>query len=287
MTRNLLAVLVLAACTVDHSGLIGSDAGAADARIALDVFTRTDAGGGPDSGNDAFTPDTGIPNDAGFDAGNDAGFDAGNDAGFDAGNDAGFDAGFDAGPPDPCTVGPDSDGDGVRDNCDECPGYDDANDADSDGVADGCDDWSCGAARPSVPETVRREAIVISSVNIHGGGNVAVVRPEETFDILFDWQIGNEGCSGCIRQVEWGFTGVGRLGCVYDANPPPGGTSGSATIPNIPIGPMTMGVFELRFNLGQQNFCDEITTWHDAEPSSEQTIGYVCVPPAGIEYPGG
>ncbi len=33
----------------------------------------------------------------------------------------------------------DTDGDGVRDECDTCPGYDDHDDADGDGIAGGCD----------------------------------------------------------------------------------------------------------------------------------------------------
>ncbi len=39
----------------------------------------------------------------------------------------------------PCTSGPDTDGDGVPDNCDICPGSDDTVDTDADGNPDGCD----------------------------------------------------------------------------------------------------------------------------------------------------
>ncbi|MCA9254197.1 MAG: hypothetical protein KDA33_01110, partial [Phycisphaerales bacterium] len=39
--------------------------------------------------------------------------------------------------------GPDSDGDGVPDACDVCPGFDDNIDSDGDGVPDGCD-TPCG-----------------------------------------------------------------------------------------------------------------------------------------------
>ncbi|HUU98605.1 MAG TPA: thrombospondin type 3 repeat-containing protein [Phycisphaerae bacterium] len=39
--------------------------------------------------------------------------------------------------PDECE--PDSDSDGVIDDCDECPGFDDSQDADDDGLPDGCD----------------------------------------------------------------------------------------------------------------------------------------------------
>lgn len=56
-----------------------------------------------------------------------------------AGADADADADADAeGDGDVCT-GPDTDGDGVPDDCDVCPGFDDAADADGDGVPDGCD----------------------------------------------------------------------------------------------------------------------------------------------------
>ncbi|MCP4566101.1 MAG: hypothetical protein GY841_00830 [FCB group bacterium] len=39
----------------------------------------------------------------------------------------------------------DDDGDGVPDGCDICPGYDDTIDTDTDGIPDGCD-WKCGDA---------------------------------------------------------------------------------------------------------------------------------------------
>ncbi|MFK7998287.1 MAG: hypothetical protein AB8H86_01775 [Polyangiales bacterium] len=279
--RSDLSLFLLAGCAVDHSGLIGNDAAPIDV-VMTDVFTRPDSGPGPDSGVDAFAPDVGLSLP---DAGNDAGFDAGNDAGFDAG-----DAGNDAGPVDPCSVGDDTDGDGVRDNCDECRGYNDANDAndaDGDGTADGCDDWSCGPTRLSAPSVVEREEIQISAVTIGGSGNSAMVRPEDTFEITFDWTLGDAGCPGCIRQVEWGFTRIGRLGCEYDGNPPPSGVAGSAVISNIPIPPGSSGVYELRFALGQQRACADITNWHNGEPGLDHTIGHVCVPPAGIEYPGG
>ncbi len=41
------------------------------------------------------------------------------------------------GVPDGCE--PDTDGDGVIDGCDQCPGFDDSADIDGDGIADGCD----------------------------------------------------------------------------------------------------------------------------------------------------
>jgi hypothetical protein len=41
--------------------------------------------------------------------------------------------------PEPDPYHPDSDGDGVPDVCDRCPGFDDAVDGDGDGIADGCD----------------------------------------------------------------------------------------------------------------------------------------------------
>ena len=106
------------------------------------------------------------------------------------------------------------------------------------------------------------------------------------FEIAFDWNVGDEGCPGCIRQLEWGFDRIGRLGCVYDDNPPSSGASGSALISNIPIPPSAAGLYQLRFNLGQEYACDDIDNWHGGStPPATQTFGVVCVPPPGIAMP--
>ena len=107
-----------------------------------------DSGGADDAGRDAGTDGGvevdagGIPGDGGVDGGGDGGLDvdAGPDAGVDAGPDAGIDAGTDAGPACPMS-GPDEDGDGVTDTCDNCPTRANAGqgDSDDDSVGDACD----------------------------------------------------------------------------------------------------------------------------------------------------
>lgn len=186
---------------------------------------------------------------------------------------------------DSCLVGPDSDGDGVTDACDVCVGFDDGADDDGDGVADACDDWPCGI-RPVISGLVSGNSIVVSNVDIAEQGNTIALHADEPFELEFDWTLNDEECPNCIDQVEIGFTRTGRIDCVYDSNPPPEGASGNARIAEVVLPAEAVGIYELRFALGQGFSCDnEDSDWFGDEPGEEHTVGVVCVPPAGIATP--
>lgn len=111
-----------------------------------------DASSGVDAGVSDSGPlaDAGEPIDGALPDGPED--DGGEDAGWaDGGEDAGFDAGDDAGP---VCDGPDEDGDGIPDECDNCPSVPNplqedvreiANGFEADGVGDACD------PRPTLP----------------------------------------------------------------------------------------------------------------------------------------
>lgn len=260
----LAAALGATGCFLDRSGTLtrGGDAGP----MAHDAAVMTDAGTSDAGSRDAGNVDAGSRDAGDVDAG-----------ARDAGD-------VDAGAPDggdPCVGGPDEDGDGVPDACDVCPDGDDTVDLDGDGTPFDCDEWPCGAAPPTVPGTASGEWIEIDQVQVGDGpglGNTWVVEAEEAVRLRFDWSIDDDGCGGCIDQIEVGLVPGGRLDCVYDANPPGGGASGSADLDF--DAPATPGLVELRFNLGRRFDCDDDgNVWWDGEPPASHTFGVLCVTP--------
>ena len=251
-----LFFLGLASCALDSSG------------VGPAVNSELDAGS-EDGGRDANLPDA--PSDARMmDAGP-----ATRDAGPVARDAGPRDAGSDV---DECSTGADEDGDSVSDACDRCPGFDDREDDDGDGIPDGCDDWPCGV-RPVIDTPVSGEFITISGVQIAGGENTRVLNVGDTFDIRVDWAIDDTDCPGCINQIELGFTRISRfVNCLYDANPPNGGESGTDEITAfVPTG--STGVYELRFNRGLNFSCPLSRQWWNSAPGPERTIGAVCIRP--------
>lgn len=156
-----------------------------------------------------------------------------------------------------------------------CNGRDD----DGDGLRDPCDPWPCGAMMPSITEPVAAESIAISGVRVDGAAPVQVVRAGATPVVTFDFAIDDVGCGGCRDQIEIGTAPGGRLECVYDANPPGSGATGSASVTLPPLTTATPQRIDVRFNLSQDYGCDRHVGWWGGEPGAAQSFAVLCVVP--------
>lgn len=225
---------------------------------ARDAGDLVDAGDDVDAATDAGWSDAG-PSDAGSDP------DAASSA--DAG-------GAEAGP---CGEA-DSDGDGVGDLCDVCPGGDDADDGDADGTPDFCDDWPCGATRPAVPLAWTRETITPTAVRQTAGGrsvvgNTTVANPGEALSFEVDWTLAQQPCGLCRVQLEYGLVPGMPFACGFDGSVPAGGFSGGN--PALVAAPTTEGLYFLRLNLSRDSGCT--SGWFAGAPPVEQSIVAICV----------
>jgi hypothetical protein len=133
---------------------------------------------------------------------------------------------------------------------------------------------------PVVPGSVTAEWITISGTTTSSGSPVAVVPAGAMESVVFDYFIRDDGCAGCIDQIEYGLVPGARLGCVYDGTPPPSGVSGMRTLvltmPPVP-GPQRI---DLRFNFSQRYFCAEPPPgWWTGEPGDAETFAVFCVVP--------
>jgi len=225
--------------------------------------------------------------------------------GAPAGDDVGDDGGPGVPPDADACAGPDGDGDGVGDACDACPmdnpndsdgdgvcnsadacaAGDDGADADNDGVADACDDWPCGA-KPSSPSSVvtwatTDENVTLSLIDVASQAQLAVVTAGSTFDVGAAYSIIDCQCPGCIDQIEIGVFGVGKQACLYNGNP---NGNGNCTSPTVGVAsrtitaPATPGVYELRFNRGNDTSCQNNGDWWaNVAPGTGNTFALVCV----------
>lgn len=281
-----VCLVLILGCTVEHYGLLPADASDGGVDSSADVAFNLDAPGSDaaDVGRDVEAPIDASP---AVDAGSDSGPLVFSDATpvFDAGSDAALmDAGFDAAPMDAgsvdvgvdadvCTTGPDADMDGVSDACDLCAGEDDRIDVDGDAIPDACDPWPCSDL-PTPTETVRQEFIEISNVRLGEGSNRTVTESGASVRLRFDYTLNDTGCAGCPNQIEVGSQRAGRIGCIYDGTPPPGGVSESVER-LLTVG--EPGVVELRFNLGRNSSCAPFAGWWPSAPGPEHTFALICV----------
>lgn len=192
---------------------------------------------------------------------------------------------------DPCDACPDdnpddSDGDGVCNSADVCPAGRDDEDTDGDTIADACDDWPCGV-KPAAPmATVMwdtgNENITLSMIDVATSGQLAVVTAGTQFTVAARYSIIDCQCPGCIDQIEVGFHTIGKAGCIYNGNPAGNGNCTNATTGNgnrTVTAPMTPGVYELRFNRGNDNSCQNNGAWWaNVPPGAGNTFALVCVP---------
>jgi hypothetical protein len=150
-------------------------------------------------------------------------------------------------------------------------------DADGDGLRDPCDPWPCGASQPTVVVPVAGEFISIDNVSLAGGSNVIVASSGASVAVTLDFAINDTACGGCRDQIEIGTVPGSRFGCIYDANPPPGGASGT-WMQNVPMPTVSAPTLvDLRFNLRQDFGCG--ADWWAGAPGPAQTFGAVCVVP--------
>ena len=191
---------------------------------------------------------------------------------------------------DPCDACPndnpdDSDGDGVCNSADTCAQGPDNKDADSDGIADACDDWPCGV-KPAAPSAVvtwvsGAENVTLSGIDISTAGQRAVVAAGAMVSVTAGYNIVDCVCPGCIDQIEIGFHTSGKAACLYNGNPNGNGncmtpTTGVAT--RTITAPATPGVYELRFNRGNDNSCQNNGAWWaNVAPGAGNTFALVCV----------
>jgi hypothetical protein len=205
----------------------------------------------------------------------------------------------------PICAGPDRDGDGVNDPCDACPddSPDDSDgdgvcnsvdacaegpdnvDADGDRIADACDDWPCGVKPASPAASVTwasgNENVTLSAIVVATAGQRAVVAANAMFPVKSDFSIVDCQCPNCIDQIEIGFHTIGKAGCLYNGNPAGSGNCNTPTTGDdtrMVRAPTTPGVYELRFNRGNDNSCQSNGVWWaNVPPPAGNTFALVCV----------
>jgi hypothetical protein len=170
------------------------------------------------------------------------------------------------------------------------PAADACIDSDHDGVCDSIE-WPCGDLPPPLGTSIAVDDngspdVDVSSINGGSSGQRLAGTAGQTVTIKLHYSI-SDTCGGCIDQIEYGWGGGDRIGCLYDDQPGTGGVSGSAgTNPTITFKlPATTGVYDLRINDGQNYGCNDprgsnqVTPqgWWQANPGSANAIAKVCV----------
>jgi hypothetical protein len=189
-------------------------------------------------------------------------------------------------PPDACA---DGDHDTVCDVADKCPNGDDRVDGDADTIPDACDTWPCGAEPGSPSNTVLfppSSGLIVSnltSISFAGEGDQTssvaagtVARLDYDFGLLFS--CGAQ--SSCREQIEFGFAGVGRIGCLVDSTQNDNVFLAALNRHTDLAVPATPGVYQLRVKSAfNQSGCGTSTDFTNGEPGGSNTVAIVCVPP--------
>ena len=82
-------------------------------------------------------------------------------------------------------------------------------------------------ARDRIAASSSFAGVTISSVQINGGSNTAIIAPGSTFNLSLNYSIIDPGCPGCIDEIEIGFSTAGApFTCIYTGIPGVEGTSG-------------------------------------------------------------
>jgi len=181
----------------------------------------------------------------------------------------------------PCA---DDDHDTICNTVDVCANGDDRLDGDADTIPDACDNWPCGVEPGAPSNTVVVGPGLTGMRNISLAGEAdqtsavaAATSVEFDFDFGLLYTCGQQ--SSCREQMEVGFAGVGRLGCIVDETHGDNlflfvsGVTTRVTVPSTP------GVYDLRikaaFNASGCGSSDQFT---GGEPGSNATVAIVCVP---------
>lgn len=164
-------------------------------------------------------------------------------------------------------------------------------DDDADGVCNSMDTWPCGAqpTPPGSPITLdevngsNHMTISLSNTALTGGQRLYSVAPGATFTVTANYSIIDCICTGCIDQIQIGLIPGTAKECLYNGNPSsPCTTATTGTGMRTLTAPMTTGVYQVRFRLGQDLDCDGENNDHDGwwtnvPPNAAQTVALVCV----------
>lgn len=108
-------------------------------------------------------------------------------------------------------------------------------------------------------------SVTISNVLVNGGAITAPVEPGSTINVTLDYHIFDDGCPGCIDQIQVGFTHSSPNGCVYDGIPGPSpGESGTASFTI--TAPAVSGTYYLGFDRSQALSCP--VGWWSGAPTT-------------------
>jgi hypothetical protein len=125
------------------------------------------------------------------------------------------------------------------------------------------------------------ENVTLSMIDVANQDQRAVVTPGASIAIKAAYSIVDCQCSGCIDQIEIGFHSIGKATCLYSGNPNGNGncqvaTTGMTT--RTITAPAQPGVYELRFNRGNDNSCqDNGMWWANVPPGDGNKFALVCV----------
>jgi hypothetical protein len=162
-------------------------------------------------------------------------------------------------------------------------------DDDMDGVCNTLDTWPCGAQpeSPGSPITFDEVqngdhvTISLSNTTLTGGQRLHTVAPGATFTVTASYSILDCICTNCIDQIQVGLVPGTTKQCIYSGNPTcPSPTTGAGM--TTLTAPMTPGVYQVRFRLGQDFDCDGNSNnnngwWTNVPPMPAQTVALVCV----------
>ena len=108
-------------------------------------------------------------------------------------------------------------------------------------------------------------SVTISNVSVNGGPITTPVEQGSTINVTLDYHIFDDGCPGCIDQIQVGFTNLPPSSCVYNGVPGPfPGVSGTASFTI--TAPTEPGTYHLGFDRSQALSCP--VGWWSGAPTT-------------------
>lgn len=191
--------------------------------------------------------------------------------------------GSSGGPPGEAGGCPDDDGDGVCNDADTCPGFDDHVDTDHDGIPDGCDDWPCGQ-KPAAPGTITQNPWRVENLKLDNGSSLVTAKQNTAVTITAKVSMFADcgfGPLTCDAQVYYGSDPGSVTGCLMRGTFANGFTNSQDTTKTIKFdlaGGTSPKVVEIKA-AGEEGFSDCRLQWPDDTPNENAVIGKVCVTP--------